>query len=380
MNMEAGKYASGLASEQRQRKFSESMKQLDEHPLVERYQQPEILGEGGGRIVLTVARFPDHVVKVQREILISALSARSDRDSVGDREKVTKRTHLLLRRILRQERGSAETFRKYFGDAALREKIGIMNVPVTAELLDTVKKDDTILPALSSGIHEVETVVTLQDRAPQEAFGKGTYGMKSEYVELQEGLGLAEYERMNRLFLDNEAGVPGTRGMELLAEAAPDGIAMLLAQSRLDPELHTVLQEFVTTAIHFTRETGGIIDFIGKDNIRVYQDAKDDSWHMTMMDARLSGGMFVAGRSAIRKMIDHQRVTPNEAIETINAVNYVRFLNAIAQEVDVSDRLQLLDEPIAPHSETLLSYIRLHLGRPVSAEATYVEEADMAAK
>lgn len=382
MNMEMGKFKPGLANESRKERVQQAMEGLGEHRVVEKL-HPELLGEGDMHAVFSVEGLPkDVVAKVRRSNVYEALSIKnSGRD--------LKRFRTLLQAELRRERGSAKIARQYFGDYILRERIGIMDVPVTADLVTAVARDDQSPPQVAPGVHEVPALVILQDRAPEAAFGKESRGIQTFYLEERiQSIGESApqlYEDLNHYYLDAELCDNPDFGVQLLSarenNATPSESVDLLAQIKQNDKLRDAMVDFISASMKFSRETGNIIDFIGKDNIRVYPEFEqgDEKWRIVLMDARLIGGLFVKGREAMKKMIDRQPMLDEEILCAEITINYVRYLNAWARALGMGEQLKLVNEPIAPHSGQILAYFEM-LRESEDKQASNVPSQHAAAK
>lgn len=378
MNMEAGRFSPGAANEERKDRVKAAIDTLGEHRVVSKL-RPEMLGEGGEHVVFSVEGLPkDVVAKVRRSNVFEALRLQAE-------GKDLKRFRLLLQAALRKERGSINMAKKYLGQFVLRERVAVMDVPATSELLKVLAKDGQKPPEVPSGVHEVPALVILQDRAPQAAFGPESMGAQTYYLESHDTVinGEADelYTELNRRFLDCEDSDDSDAGIRVLSfrekEEEPSEAEQLLARTEEDPALRAMMTDFVGAAIKFSQETGGIVDFIGSNNIRVYPEhgTDGDAWRMVLMDARQSGGVFIRGREAVGKMIKREAMTDDEIICAEIAVNYVRYLNAWAQGLGMSERLHLLDVPIAEHSGQMLAYFRLlHPAKDQKATKTASDE------
>lgn len=291
MNMEMGKFKPGLANETRKERVQKALDAIGEHRVINKL-HPELLGEGGMHAVFSVDGLPkDVVAKVRRTTINEALYlVKKGRD--------LKNFRTFLQSELRRERASAKLARQYFGNYILRERIGIMDVPITNDLLQEISRPDQTPPEVSPGIYEVPALVTLQDRAPEAAFGEGSESMQLYYLEYAiENFKEAEqfYNDINRRYLDGESGGDPDFGVRVLSvnEKGVSESLELLDCIKQDERLRDKMIDFIVKAMKFSRETGNIVD------------------------------------------------------------------NAWAQALGMKDQLKLINEPIAPHSGQILAYFEM---------------------
>ncbi|MBI1907940.1 hypothetical protein HYS28_00800 [Candidatus Uhrbacteria bacterium] len=376
MNTEAGRFRTGAANEERKALAAEALSEMYRHPLIIAA-KPELLGEGGMHAVFTLENqegVPRGIVaKVHRIHLLRSLNERTKAPPGTPKEEVARRQRLLLARELRKEQGSVRTAKQYFAPYMLHERIRIMDIPVTDETLQTLAGQDAVLPRLTRGTHEFPTIVTLQERAPDAAFGPGSHGIQMKYVEKATGVTAIDgqdYADMNASYLDCAPNPDSYVGVPMMARDA--GVEEFVETAKNDPELRKELVAFLRSAMAFSQETGGLVDFIGTNNVRAFKE--NDRWRVLMVDGRISGGIFAKGKAAVRAMLERTPLTDDEIFDALFAVNYTRFVNAVAAELGMTERLRLLDVPLAPHSERMLSYFQMLFTVP-KTEAASAEQA-----
>lgn len=308
---------------------------------IEHY-QPELLGEGGEHAVFVMApNLSDRKTVVKLHRFTTMLTLRRNLERGTPLDYLTDDERVILDKRLEAVRASIRRFRLYFGDAALAERVSVAKVPVTQALLRTLTSPrDSGLLELPKGTSETLAVLAVQERAPEEAFGKDSFDLRTRYLE-QDRKSEPMYKTYNGACLDH----PETPACADVLPLLTRDHAVFAAAER-DPELRNVLGEFFSNAIRFTQETGDTLDLIGKDNVRCYKD-KDGSWRMVLIDARFVSGFFKTAREAIVALQHGEKLSHGQNVAVLNAINYVRFVNAAAATLGIPDRLRLSDEPLA---------------------------------
>ena len=357
--MEGGEYGgfeAGKANKTRKQEVGEALTTITEHHLMDD-RGLEMLGEGGVRLVLTLEKFPNHVAKLDRELLMDNLQSETGTWSRGEFMATHRERHEVAEDKLKVERRSEQQLREYFGDMVLRERIGLMSVPVTAELVRAVGRLRGQVPDKIKGISEIETLVSLQDKAPSAAFGPESMGLQISYVESRIKSGI-KYTRLNRCFIDCTEEYVTPEDVKELMSSYDEGLASLLTRAEHDHELHDLLKDVVTKAIKFSRETGRMLDFIGADNVRFYQDEITNKWKVAMLDVRIGDETFDDGCMVLARLFNDQPVDSNQLIKLLNTLNYTRLINALAFELAVPDRLAISRSKVSSLTTTILPIMR----------------------
>ncbi len=351
----SGEFHTGQADEERRQAVGEHLRVLHEHPMIKKY-QPTLLGEGMHHAVFTVENqkgLPRNVVaKVRRWHAIRSIEEAGNEDFPK-----------VLQETLEREKESVRVFKEYFGRAALAEKVMIQNVPVTAELLRTASPEDEPMGRIPAGVHEAATLVTIQEKAPAEAFGAESIGVQTFYLEdhpyIIDGTALDDYQTLNRAFIDNVPQNDPAFASSLTPEEGD--AATLFEQIDREPKLREALSEVVRNAIQYSAETGEYLDFVGDNNIRVYPEQKDGEkqWRVVLIDARVSGNVFGEGRAALKKMLNQEPLSDREIAKAEMAMTYTRFVNALASRLGMSERLTISDRPVAEQGAFLMGYFNM---------------------
>lgn len=423
MRDESPRLTSGPASEERRTKVAEELVNMSDSELLTRY-KPELFGEGGehavfampleeperkverirniaeakndeGRVseVSTEKLFGETkrnrrnvIAKVERARLLAVIENNLRR---GDRlDTLSFDEYMGLEAVIEQQQKSISAMKQYFGDGVLQERIYLMPIPVTDGLLNAIAPKRAQM-ALPTGTHEAWAIVHFQERAPDVAFAEGSFGLRTTYAELAKDIKVDDYFDENRVLLD---GWEALHEREILDRVIVNHEAFEAADN--DPELRMLLIEFIDTAIRYTNETGEILDFVGSDNIRVYQeevtvkgregvaDEKRNVWKLKLIDARFGNMMFQSAQSTLRRLIsrDPLAIDRRASSDLMNALAYTRFINAAALRLGMEKRLALSDESLATFSTHLLDL--LHRGRFDSppAQATMPDVSSIAEK
>ncbi len=363
----------GKSNEARRAEVSDHLKVLVKHRLVKDL-QPELLGEGGFHSVFILKNkkgLPRNMVaKVRREFLIDAINS--------DSGPAVEQKRLALK--LRQEQSSARMLKKYFGAMVLVEKIMIVPVPVTADILHSLEpnlsdQEEGQKVDVSLG-EEIPALVILQEKAPPEAFAQGSIGMQTYFLESHPDVinrsAISDYQLLNEAFVDN---VP-TQNLDLAYSLMSEDsdASSLFDEIEKDIELREQIKLFVKSAVKYSNETGAMVDFVGSNNIRIFSREENDikKWYIRLIDARISGGHFAKGKIYLKKMLNLEALTGEEIAIVEMTITYVRFLNALASRLGIEERLVLSEQSIADKSELLLEYfapVQEDLDKPVLVAA-----------
>ncbi len=379
MEREVG-FRPGQAEEERKEEVAVALGSIHNHELF-RVHRPKMLGEGTYQAVFTIER-PETatvrgpngkreiakqverglVTKVSRFHLAESLRLLEKNKRFGEKERT--RVAAYLERVMRDEQENIAEMEAYFPHAVLRERLAVMDVPVNQELLRTLTPQEHQQHAIPPGLHELPTIVTLQQRVSKEAFGEGSLSLQTYYVEdcdeIRDGSMTEEYDKINRYFIDNEPFDHPRWGVEFLSYS--EDSAVLLDRVEQDPQFAGLLNDFVLSAIRFTEETGNVLELVGDKNARLYQKEdreKSTSWNLALIDARMPGEAFLGGRDALREMMRGGVVSDRMIVDAKLTLAHVRFINALAQALHIPQRIQLFNEPLAPHGKAIIDYFRL---------------------
>lgn len=317
---------------------NEQVDRLRSHPVVE-LAKPEFMGEGGEHIVFSLGDHPEVVAKVDRDAIIHALRNREVEPAQIESD-------------LHRERTAIEQMREYFGEAVLKEQPVFMTVPLDTKALHAIIGDEH--PDLPEGIQEIPALVRLQDRLPERPKGTHDLSPRFRYLEIQrQGISTEEYERF--LTIDEKNAEDYLKGM------CPNFFAALHKEPR-DDKLIRVVRDFVGKTSSYVRETGEMLDLAGPGNIVFLHDQDregKDQWRLLMPDARYPArGRWDQAHEAMDVFIRAGALPKDSANFVMNALNFQRFMNAVAIVVGAPERLSLTRESLAGRGAELLAKIR----------------------
>ena len=117
-----------------------------------------------------------------------------------------------------------------------------------------------------------------------------------------------------------------------------------MEKSESDPKLGDVLHELIEKIISYTERTGEILDIAGDDNIIFFQ--KDNMWSYILVDAKYPGNNDVMRGLKLNLDKLKYEIETEEIGENIllNAFNYIRTINGIAEQLGIKARISVGSE------------------------------------
>lgn len=314
------------------------LRKIEGEAVLEKY-TPSFLGEGGQHVVFEIPNHPEVVAKVDREALEATIEACLERGVPF--EEPPEATRKWIERTVLENREAVGLLREYFGDAVLKERQLVMDIPMTTNLLRVVAGDH--MPELSEGVRHITVPVRIQEKIPQETI-EGSIDVGFQYLENSKITG-EEYARLHGVLTG------GLSGREYLS-VFPSG-KQLLAAIDEHPELVEVLKKFTNDAARYTEDTGEMLDLAGLKNALVYQ-GKDGKWQLRLPDAlypeRYQWG---PAREAMDTVVNGGDIDGPESFVLMNGLNYSRFMNALAESTGATSRLRLSHGEVADPARLL---------------------------
>lgn len=352
MEERGGRFFPGRANDARKARVAEALK-ASPHPELARL-RPEILGEGKGRTVFELSREKAErggrgvVVKVDRgacEVAVRDIL----RTGLPDISKETRET--LSNRLVR-ERFARKDFQNAFQDFALPERCFLRKIPLPTSAIREFLPDIS-LPEKFPNLHEITTLVYVQERAPAAAFAQESHEFVFRCPERDPEYAEDTIFRANQAFLDLHAPwneIPALPGF------GPEFRA-IFSLIRQDGQLKAVIADLLKASHDYLKETGNVLDFLGADNARLYKNEKGD-WKLLLLDAYTPGRAFAQAQEALRALAVGYEITDNEALAVMGAVNYARGMNALALVSNAPQRFRLSQGDVALILRKLLPYMR----------------------
>jgi len=302
--------------------------------------KPKFLGKGGEHLVMEFEdpKHRDVVYKVNFfKTMPSFLAATGQGFSM---ESALQR----MQESVHQRKADIKKLQTYFGrDAVPGERQMIRNVPFSMEIVRAIEpgalKDVRTLP------EELPAVVVVQKRLD---YPEGTMMLKGEYPE-RRMLELAEeredaeeiYDESHRLLTGQyDTQEDPASALALVRTIEPDLIPVI-DHVESDPLFRQNLQETVKKMFAFARETEMALDFAGEGNVAMMP--KDGSWQLKLPDAILPSGWSMKDlmQTTLKLKQDPPlSLSPYEINATLNALNSVKTMNALAIIAGVEDRLK----------------------------------------
>lgn len=328
--------------------------QLDQESLVEKY-KPQFLGAGGEQVVFEFPNHPNIVAKVHKHIL-AASAFRNIRAGLP-LETLPKDFEEGKKRFMEQEKEVNKDLKRIFGrDSVLAERPYGMFVPVTKELMQAVVPD--FREEFPEGVHQVYTLVRLQERAPEEALDQMSLETRSTYLEMEEldAEGRLDYELANETLLDDNGPLT-----EEIIEQVGRGMEDFIEELQQDDSLKGAARDFVERAIRFTNETGEQLDLAGEKNAVFYKN--EDEWKYLLIDAKYPNRQAYGFAQRSLEKFNHNPhdLSTHDVIRILNALTYTRTLNLLAKLTDSKQFLRYSQKPLAPRSRDIYNVINSRL-------------------
>jgi hypothetical protein len=328
--------------------IQDELDKLSDQELVSKY-KPKFLGYGGEHVVFSLPGHPNVVAKVHKGSLEGSVQ-RYVEDGQGF-DVVPEGFEEAKAVFLQKERAVQKNLQKHFGDAIPRERPVGMRVPVTIPILEA-SIDRDLARAVPDDVHEVLALVRIQERAPEAALSPEAVQTSFQYLEKNVDLDQDVYASITAMLHD---------GTELFdEEVLPNvmkGSDAFVRQLSEEPGLAKVIRDFAEHAIGYSEETGELLDLAGPGNVIFYQE--DDAWKCLMIDAKYPDrDRFTQAQEQMQRFLDGESLTDEQANWILNALAYVRSINATLALTGSEKRLRLVEADIAPESDRLFELLK----------------------
>lgn len=116
-----------------------------------------------------------------------------------------------------------------------------------------------------------------------------------------------------------------------------------------DPAFRKNAEGFLSSLIFFSQDTGEILDCLGRDNVHLYQDQNGE--HRYRIIDPIPPGMSALlpeAKHILMKFRAGEHLWGSDLVRAINPVDFVRLVNAVADELglDPEERILLIDEEV----------------------------------
>lgn len=323
-----------------------------EHDFVQKY-QPKFLAKGGEHIVYETSGHPDIVVKVAVEPLKKIINWNAEHDlPIGS---LPKEIEPRVQEYIKQEAERYQQMKTYFGAGhVLNQKKFLVKIPITDNILNNLYEGH---PPIKGD--ETWGVVMVQKRA-EELDDPKRLTLVAGYAEQ----GQVKEEDWNAatdhfVFGKNIEAQPSRD--YLLTVQSNEKLKVLLERAEADEQLRESLKELVEKSISYTQETGEILDLIGEDNVVLSK--KDGEWTYRLVDALYphNARMVEKTKAVMLKLSIGKAIDEGEQNILMNAFNYVRTINGLAEKLGVEKRLNIIPEGMGNETVDYLAVIRKNL-------------------
>jgi hypothetical protein len=323
-----------------------------DHELVLKY-EPKFIAKGGEHIVYEAAGHPDVVVKVASESLRTTIDWNAQHDLPMD--SLPNEIDIRAREYIKEEARRFQQLKAYFGaEHVLSQKKFLSKVPVTEDALNNLYEGH---PPLKGS--EAWAVIAIQKRA-EELSDPDHLALVAGYAEQGEVSDEGWKAATDHLIFGESMETP-LRENEFLEVQSNERIKALLKEAESDTDLKDSLKELIEKSIIYTEETGEILDLIGDDNI-VFSK-KDGKWNYRLVDALYphSTKMVERAKAIILKLSTGTGIDESEQNVLMNAFNYIRTINGLAEQLGVEKRLSIVPKGMGNEVVDYLKLIRENL-------------------
>jgi hypothetical protein len=317
------------------------------HPLLVKY-PTSYLAQGGEHLVFDVGKrkVPEQMrdVVVKANIHYARMLQELGAEYSENTEELPNFVRDDMEDSIKLDREKYERFRSYFGaNNVSPQRKFLMRVPVSKDIGRVVFPDMDMPP------EEAWTVVTVQKRAKElgPEYATRRHDIGTTYAERKPRVTPEAYaETSARLFSGEPKGKRRENGVETMEEIVPRN-ARLLSLAEREPGLKAQVIDFVRKAIKYSQDTGEIVDMIGRNNIAFVYDTKPDGsrvWRYKITDGFCAHPSDMGIRNAeyaVSDLVDEGKTTEERLVCFMNVANYVRAINAMAEQLGIRERLRV---------------------------------------
>ncbi len=303
--------------------------------------KPEFYKRGGDHLVYRVPKHPELVVKASwrkiKDILYECYTK-----GITDEDSMRAYAEVYSAGDVWRKNAEARNLWRHFGsDHALQERRYLMQVPISAEILEELFRDDYIgrkLPEEARKVRSVWTHVAVQKFSEEAeypgrlAFSFGNYPENSSQDE-------AVYLKMTHDLLEGRQ-VDEKEFLEFQDLSSGRFLTHLTERAHTDSGLKDALIDFVQKAISYAKNEGQILALAGEDNVIFFKE--NGSWSYKLIDA-----MPVPTQPIYKEAQEYLVRQPRGVFDKrqrgdlIRSINFVRAINGVAAALGISDRITL---------------------------------------
>jgi hypothetical protein len=320
-----------------------------EHELATRY-QPKFLAKGGEHIIYELPEHPDVVIKVRTESLKKVLEW-NVKNGLALNSLPTE-LEPRAREYLDKESERYRQLKRYFGsDHVPNQREFLLKVPVTENILRELYDGNP--PAVTD---EVWSIVMVQKRveALDDPDRLAIVAGYAEHEAVQQDVYKQATDHL--VFSQNPDGKLNEE--KFLQIQSHEDLRDLLKKASEDQNLEASLKNLVERIIDYTQETGEILDLAGQDNIILFQ--KDGEWTFSLVDTRYPGEskMLEKAQAALLKISKGAELEEHEKNILLNAFNFIRTVNGLAEQIGVNHRINIVPDGITLRDVDFLSLLQ----------------------
>lgn len=245
-----------------------------------------------------------------------------------------------LRAFMEEEMEHARMFYEGLGQyfpphTLLGRHAEVTNVPVGVQLANQIrtKHGKTVKAQTKEMI--VPGLVEVQERIMKEAAddAQNVYSLGVRYAEKAD-MAADDYGRLNEMFLDQTVEAD----LDAIMPYLHAGTQEMLDLAKEDAELKEKMAEFLENAIRFSNDQDELLDLVGGGNVRFFKD-ENDKWDYLLVDVFAPISLSDA-RASLRNVRPFERSKEASHTDVLNALNFVRGMNALAMALGINERIK----------------------------------------
>lgn len=321
-----------------------------EHELIEKY-KPVFLARGGEHLVYAIPSHPEIVAKVSLDTVEVMMRWNELHENPLDDMSSELMAH--AREYIAREGERYAIMKGFFGaDHVVSQKKFPIKIPFSE-----IRKMHRFNEEVPDAIKDVWGIMTIQKKVVGLA-DPSHLSLVAGYAERSKNLSEGVYKKVtDHLIGDVDRDVP-LREEQFLDVQSGASLKRLFVVMREDGELRDVVREIITKILDYAENTNEIIDLAAQDNLSIYR--KDGRWTYALIDTLYSGQHNMLGltRDIVDKLVAGHVLDGQEENILLNAVNFTRTVNGIAEQLSLKGRISLIPDGVE-YATDLLSALRL---------------------
>lgn len=307
-----------------------------------------LIGKGGEHVVFEDLRFPNYVLKVDFIESLPVLYAQAKGE-----DAVTKAVDE-LRQKAQKHHERLKKLQAYFPSGCVPlETVAVKEIPMDESVVVSLMRDRNLdIPHHLVVPKTMPVLCTIQHKLDLPK--KGMVDIYSSYAELNRTILPEYYADGHRLLASVEAiGPEETEAREKIIVYIYPSLKPVIDRMRTDAELRRQVGDYVRQAMRYAVDTDEIIDMAGGGNVVFFMadgygnplpndEAAQGRWQPFLMDALSPPELNLELVRKTALLLKHeQEPDVRTKANTLNAINFIRFANALAMSAGISDRLEV---------------------------------------